>query len=134
MLKTLVEKNEPTKEVKVKSSDVKNILSTIKKIMVDKKCEEITVLNLKEVNSYLSYFVICNVNSSTHGKAVSRDIEKTLKSFKLGLGNQDKGTTYSDSGWILLDYGDILVHIMTPEKREFYALERLWRDAKPMDL
>lgn len=133
MLNTLVEKKS-TKITKEKTDDVKKILTLIKTIMEEKKCESISALNLKEVNSYLSYFVICSVNSSTHGKAVSREIEKTLKSFKLGMGNQDKGKTFSDSGWILLDYGDILIHIMTPEKREFYALERLWRDAKPMEL
>lgn len=97
--------------------------------MEEKKCEDIVILNLEKVNSYLSIFIIASVNSATQARAVSREIEKSLKEFKLGMGSQDKSSSL-DSGWILLDYGEIIVHIMTKDARGYYDLEKLWGDAK----
>ncbi|PJZ51816.1 ribosome silencing factor [Leptospira adleri] len=112
----------------------KEILQIIHDIMVDKKCEEISILNLESVNSYLSYFVICTVNSAVQANAVAREVRKTLKEFKLSHKEADKTGTSATSGWTLLDFGEIIIHIMTPEKREYYNLDRLWRDAKRMEL
>ncbi|MCB1194485.1 MAG: ribosome silencing factor, partial [Leptospiraceae bacterium] len=110
------------------------VIQTIVSILKDKKCEDTVVLDIQKVNSYLSYFVVTSVVSEIQGKAVSRELEKKLKAYKLGPGNQDKSSRSYESGWILLDYGDILVHVMTPEKRRFYDLERLWGDAKILDI
>ncbi|PJZ25374.1 ribosome silencing factor [Leptospira hartskeerlii] len=110
------------------------ILKTIYKIMQDKKCEEIAVLNLESVHSYLSFFLICTVNSAVQANAVAREIKKALKSFKLPHKETDKTGTSASSGWTLLDYGEFIVHIMTPEKREYYNLDRLWRDAERIEL
>ncbi|MBW0435970.1 ribosome silencing factor [Leptospira yasudae] len=112
----------------------KEILQIIHDIMVDKKCEEISILNLESVNSYLSYFVICTVNSAVQANAVAREVRKTLKEYKLTHKEADKTGTSANSGWTLLDFGEIIIHIMTPEKREYYNLDRLWRDAKRMEL
>jgi ribosome-associated protein len=65
-------------------------------------------------------------------RAVSRELERSLKEYKLGPGNQEKKAHNSDNGWILLDLGEIVVHIMTPEKRNYYDLEKLWGDATPI--
>ncbi|PJZ69616.1 ribosome silencing factor [Leptospira perolatii] len=119
---------------KKQPKETPEVLKTIHKIMMDKKCEEITILNLESVNSYLSYFVICTVNSSVQANAVAREIKKALKSFKLPHKETDKTGASASSGWTLLDYGDFIVHIMTPEKREFYNLDRLWRDAERIEL
>ncbi|MBE7411239.1 MAG: ribosome silencing factor [Leptospiraceae bacterium] len=119
---------------KEKYSDTKKILLQIQTILASKKCEEISILNLENVNSYLSYFVICTVMTSIQAQATARELEKSLKHLKLGKGNQSNGQGSLDSGWILLDFGEILVHIMTKEKRNFYDLERLWGDAKPVKL
>ncbi|ABJ76657.1 ribosome silencing factor [Leptospira borgpetersenii] len=110
------------------------VLQVIYDIMVDKKCEEISILNLESVNSYLSFFVICTVNSAVQANAVAREIRKTLKEYKLTHKEVDKTGTSTNSGWTLLDFGEIIIHIMTPEKREYYNLDRLWRDAKRMEL
>ncbi|AVV51125.1 ribosome silencing factor [Leptospira santarosai str. 2000027870] len=110
----------------------KEILQIIRDIMADKKCEEVSVLNLESVNSYLSFFVICTVNSAVQANAVAREIRKALKEYKLT--HADKTGTSATSGWTLLDFGEIIIHIMTPEKREYYNLDRLWRDAKRMEL
>ncbi|AXR61958.1 ribosome silencing factor [Leptospira mayottensis] len=112
----------------------KEVLQVIYDIMVDKKCEEISVLNLESVNSYLSFFVICTVNSAVQANAVAREIRKTLKEYKLTHKEVDKTGASTTSGWTLLDFGEIIIHIMTPEKREYYNLDRLWRDAKRMEL
>ncbi|EMO64055.1 ribosome silencing factor [Leptospira borgpetersenii serovar Pomona str. 200901868] len=112
----------------------KEVLQVIYDIMVDKKCEEISILNLESVNSYLSFFVICTVNSAVQANAVAREIRKTLKEYKLTHKEVDKTGTSTNSGWTLLDFGEIIIHIMTPEKREYYNLDRLWRDAKRMEL
>lgn len=99
-------------------------------ILEDKKSKEIKILDLEEIHSYLSVFVICTVDSHIQARAVARELEKKLKEFKLGRGNQEKKA--QDNGWILLDLGEIIVHIMTDEKRSFYDLEKLWGDAKPI--
>lgn len=111
-----------------------DILRIIRDIMTDKKCEEVSILNLESVNSYLNYFVICTVNSAAQANAVAREVRKTLKEYKLSHKETDKTGTSAISGWTLLDFGEIIVHIMTPEKREYYNLDRLWRDAKRIEL
>ncbi|TGK00191.1 ribosome silencing factor [Leptospira langatensis] len=110
------------------------ILKTVHKIMTDKKCEEIAILNLEAVHSYLSFFLICTVNSAVQANAVAREIKKALKGFKLPHKETDKTGASSSSGWTLLDYGEFIIHIMTPEKREYYNLDRLWRDAERIEL
>ena len=111
------------------SSDTKKILSKIQAILKEKKCEDIKILNLEKVNSYLSYFILCNVSSNVQAKAAARDLEKNFKSLKLGPGNPEREDRGADSGWTLLDFGEIIVHIMTAEMRGFYDLDRLWGDA-----
>jgi ribosome-associated protein len=124
---------EPKAKAKKKASsktDRKKILKMISGILEDKKSKEIKILDLEEIHSYLSVFVICTVDSHIQARAVARELEKKLKEFKLGRGNQEKKA--QDNGWILLDLGEIIVHIMTDEKRSFYDLEKLWGDAKPI--
>lgn len=110
-----------------------NALGKIKKAFLDKKCESIVFLDLRKVNSYLSYFAIATVKTETQGRATAKEIEKILKSSKLG-GNLNKAQTLSREGenWILLDFGEICIHIMTEEARNYYSLERLWGDASPI--
>ncbi len=119
---------------KREDTDTKKVLSQIQTILSSKKCENISILNLENVNSYLSYFVICTVLTNVQASATARDLERNLKHLKLGAGKQSIGSNSSDSGWILLDFGEILVHIMTEEKRKFYDLEKLWGDAKPVKI
>jgi ribosome-associated protein len=132
----LSQENESEKIIKKKPTklDSKKLIKKIILILEDKKCEDIKVLNLENVNSYLSIFIICTVNSLVQARAASRDLEKTLKEYKLGPGNQEKKAHSSDNGWILLDLGEIIVHLMTPEKRKYYDLEKLWGDANPLKL
>ena len=82
----------------------------------------------------MSLFVIATVSSHTQGKAVARDLEKKMKVHKLGVGNTEKKNAPIESGWTLLDLGEIVVHIMTAETRAYYDLDKLWGDAKKVSL
>jgi len=116
------------------SAETKKILKEMMSLLKEKKCDDIVVMNLEEVNSYLSLFVICTVGSHTQGRAVARELEKKMKHHKLGTGNIEKKNLPTESGWTLLDLGEIIVHIMTAETRAYYDLDKLWGDAKKISL
>ncbi|TGL57508.1 ribosome silencing factor [Leptospira ognonensis] len=110
-------------------------LKKIQKSLLDKKCENIEALDLRDVNSYLSIFVIATVKSETQGRSVAKDIEKYMKPLKLAeRRNHITDLPKDATGWILLDYGEICIHVMTEEMRAYYSLERLWGDAKSIPL
>jgi ribosome-associated protein len=92
-----------------------------------RKAFQIKVLDLREVTTFTDYFVICSVSNPRQGAAVSDEIEKALKA----LGDPPVSIEGYDKGeWILMDFGDFLVHIFLESARSFYDLERLWRHAK----
>ena len=96
-----------------------------------KKATDIKVIDLKEVTSFTDYFVICYVANARQGHAVCDEIEKGLKE----IGERPVSIEGYDPGeWILMDYGDFLVHIFSPAARQFYDLERLWRHAKVLEI
>lgn len=128
-----VKKEKSASSKKTISAENKKILKDMTKILQDKKCEDIKVINLEEVNSYLSIFVICTVKTSVQARAAARDLEKNLKHLKLGAGNTER-TTKKESGWTLLDFGEIIVHIMTEETRKYYDLDRLWADGSAIEV
>lgn len=117
---------------KTTSADRKKILKLIHKILTEKKIRDIIILNLEAIHSYLSIFVIGTAENSLQARAVAREIERQTKEFKLGRGLQERKPT--DNGWVLIDLGEIVVHVMTEEKRKFYDLERLWRDAQVISI
>ena len=92
-----------------------------------KQAKDIRVLDLRDVTTFADYFIICNGTNIRQNQAISDEIEVRLK--KLGeYPNSIEG--YDNAEWVLLDYGDYLVHIFTEKSRAYYDLERLWRDAK----
>ncbi len=97
-----------------------------------KKASGIKVLDLREVTSFTDYFVICTAATARQGHAICDEIERGLKE---ELGERPVSLEgYNPGEWILMDYGDFLVHIFTSAARSFYDLERLWRHAKTIDL
>ncbi len=93
----------------------------------DKKAQDLVVLDLRELASFTEYFVICNGNNQRQVQAISNAIEEQLREAgKRPLHIEG----YSNAEWILLDYGDFIVHVFADAARRFYDLERLWRDAK----
>ena len=91
-----------------------------------KKAVGVKVFDLREITSFTDFFVICTVSNARQAHAVSDEIEKALKE----AGELPMSIEGYDSGeWILMDYGDFLVHIFSETARSFYDLERLWRHA-----
>ncbi len=95
-----------------------------------KKGEDIEILDLREVNSYLEFFVIVTGNSKTQCRSMARDIMRHSRD----LGLEPLHEPDLDSEWIIIDCGDLVIHIFTPEARSFYQLEKLWGDARRVAL
>ncbi len=101
------------------------------KALDSKKAGDLMVLETADITTLADYFVICTATSSTQVKALSDLCEKTMKD----LGEEPHHIEGHRGGvWVLLDYSSVVIHIFMPEAREFYNLERLWSDAKPIDL
>ncbi len=92
----------------------------------DKKAENIRILDLRKISSFADFFVICTGTSDPHLKAISSEIREKLRD-ELGLTGHADG--FPASQWVVLDYHGVLVHVFQPDKRSFYDLESLWRDA-----
>ncbi|HPB84081.1 MAG TPA: ribosome silencing factor [Spirochaetota bacterium] len=108
--------------------DIQAIARESALILDDKKGQEIVLLDLRNVNSYLSYFLIVTGNSLIHCRSLARELQKNmyLKSYK------ERTRSKLDSGWIILDYNELVIHIFTEEFRSYYQLEKLWADAEHM--
>jgi ribosome-associated protein len=90
----------------------------------DKKAIDIVELDLREVLDYTDYFIVCSGNTDRQTKAIHDAIHAGLKTRYGLLPARVEGAT--EARWILMDYLDVVVHIFTPELRDFYSLERLW--------
>lgn len=93
------------------------------------KGKDITLIDLESIqHTECSYFIICHGTSSTHVDSIAKSVEGSVKeSLETDVWHRDG---YRNALWILLDYGDIMVHVFQKEAREFYNLEGLWADAK----
>ncbi|HWC77373.1 MAG TPA: ribosome silencing factor [Blastocatellia bacterium] len=92
----------------------------------EKKASDIVALDLREVASFTEYFLICTGQNQRQVQAISNSVEEELRKVpKRPLHIEG----YSTGEWILLDYGDFIVHVLSNTARRFYDLERLWRDA-----
>jgi ribosome-associated protein len=96
-----------------------------------KKAESLLVLDLERISGIADYFVICCGNSTTQVRTIADAVEASLKAEGIRVFHREG---LPESGWMLLDYGDIVVHVFLPETREFYALERLWGDAPELPI
>ena len=102
------------------------------KTALDNRGQNIVILDLRELTPVFDYFVIASGSSRRQLHAISEEIDHRLED---DLGDQRMGIEgYSESRWILLDYGSIVVHLFDDETRDFYALEDLWTDAQRVQL
>lgn len=97
----------------------------------EKKAIDIVVLDLREIASFTDYFVIASGANERQVQAISDEVYERLK--KLGS-PAARVEGYKTAEWILLDYGDFVVHVFEQKARHFYDLERLWRESKPVEL
>lgn len=106
-------------------------LSTIVKTLDSKRAEDIRIIEIGDLTIVADYFVIANGTSSTQTKALAEEVE--FKMSQLGVEpNRTEG--YQGATWVVLDYGDIIVHVFYKEIRDHYNLERLWSDGKDIDV
>lgn len=97
----------------------------------DKKGTDIKILDVAELTSLSEYFVIASGTSAVQVRACAESVEEKMDKAGYSILHREG----RDSGsWLLLDYGDIVVHIMMEETREFYDIERLWSDAKSVEV
>jgi ribosome-associated protein len=96
-----------------------------------KKAKDLLVLDVREVTSFADFFVICTSANQRQGQAIADEIGKQLKEAgELPVSVEG----YDAAEWILLDYGDFLVHVFSEKARSYYELERLWRHGKHIDV
>jgi ribosome-associated protein len=94
-----------------------------------KQARDILVLDVREVSSFSDYFVLCSGANSRQIQAIADEIELQLKE----RGEYPSSVEgYKNAAWVLIDYGDYVIHIFSEKARVYYDLERLWRDAKPV--
>src|SRR5437762_8844677 len=115
------------------ASDSAEALSLARRIVdlaFDKQASEIVLLDIRGVSLIADYFVICTAGSERQAAAILKDLgEKLLEEFgRKPLHTEGK----PDSGWVLLDFGDVIVHVFSAEQRAFYNLEDLWAAATPL--
>jgi ribosome-associated protein len=93
---------------------------------LDKKAADLIVLDVQAVSSVTDYFLVCSGKSTTHVRTITDAIRQDLKAEGIRPLHAEGRP---ESGWVLLDYGDVLVHVFLEDTRAYYALERLWGDA-----
>jgi len=97
----------------------------------EKKAINIVVLDLREIASFTDYFVIASGTNERQVQAISDEVVETLKRSRMPVTRVEG---YKTAEWILLDYGDFVMHIFNEKARAFYDLERLWRESKRVEL
>lgn len=96
----------------------------------DKKAEDIRVIDIEEVSVLADYFIIASGNNRTQVQAIADEVEERLG--KAGAApRQIEG--YQAANWVLLDFGDVIIHIFDAQNRLFYDLERIWKDGMQID-
>jgi ribosome-associated protein len=98
---------------------------TIAEILDDKKAQDIVILKVADMTIISDYFVVASAGSSTHVQTLTEEVQHKAHE-KLGL-RPTRVEGEREGRWVVLDYGDVLVHLFHKEEREFYQLERLWK-------
>ena len=98
----------------------------------DKKAVNMIALDLREIASFTEFFVIASGMNQRQVQAIADEVNEQLKKQLRRRPVRVEG--YSSAEWVLLDYGDFVIHLFDKEARDFYDLERLWRDARRVDL
>lgn len=92
----------------------------------DKKAEDIAILDLRGISSFTDFFIVCSANSDPQLKAISSSVRETMRDLGTSPLNEEG---FPASQWVVIDFGEVIVHVFNAEKRDFYNLESLWKDA-----
>ena len=110
--------------------DNKEIFRIAANALNDKKARDLALIEISELTVLADYFLIATATSSTHVHSLADEVEAKLKEAGVEPHHIEGRTT----GWIVLDYSSVIIHIFTPDQRVFYDLDRMWSDGKPLDL
>ncbi len=105
----------------------KELVKIAYKALDDKKGHMINIIDINEVSSMGDYFIIADGTNKNQVQALCDNVEESMQKAGAKLKNREG---YSNGGWILLDYYDIIIHIFAEEERSFYDLDHIWRDGK----
>ena len=97
----------------------------------DKKAINLKILDMRDKSSVTDYFIIATGNSLPHLRAMKDTLQKTFKSGNVNILGMDAS---HETGWIVIDVFDFIVHLFSEEMREYYNLEALWKDAEAVDV
>ncbi|OGV49148.1 MAG: ribosome silencing factor [Lentisphaerae bacterium GWF2_44_16] len=123
-------KKEETKKA-LQKLNPQELASLCAEIAEDRKAENIIQLRMTELSSLADYFVLCTGNSEPHIRAISERIARDVRERTGKHARSVEGTP--ESKWMVIDLGDVIVHILSPEMRELYQIESLWGDAPKVD-
>jgi ribosome-associated protein len=110
--------------------DTQNILNIAANALNNKKARALKALKVDSLTTIADYFLIATATSSTHVRALADEVEDKLKEQSIEPHHIEGRTT----GWIVLDYSSVIVHVFTPDQREFYNLDSMWSDAQEINL
>ncbi len=138
-MEELQEKTLQREQIKIEIPDVRTSFDEIDEDVrlavqcaSEKKAVNMVALDLREIASFTEYFIIASGTNQRQVQAIADEINEQLKKQLNRRPVRIEG--YSSAEWVLLDYGDFVVHLFDKEARDFYDLERLWRDARRVDL
>jgi ribosome-associated protein len=120
-----------SKQPEPETVEADNFIEAAARAASDKKATDIVALDLREVASFTDYFLLSTGGNARQVTAIAEAVEDELRK----LGRRPLHTEgYANAEWVLLDYGDFIVHVFQGATRRFYDLERLWRDAKRIEM
>ena len=135
--KTVVQKAAEKKAVEKKprrkatSKRLSGEVSKAVRAALDKKAVDVVVLDLRDTPAFTDFFLLCSGLSQRQVKAIADGIEEALRAAKVRPAHIEG---YERAEWVLMDFFTFIVHVFTPQTREFYSLERLWGDAERIEL
>jgi ribosome-associated protein len=98
---------------------------------LDKKASNVVVLDLRHTPAFTDYFILCSGQNQRQVKAIADAVEESLRAVRVKPAHVEG---YDRADWVLMDFFTFIVHVFTPQTREFYSLERLWGDAERIDV
>ncbi len=118
---------QPLRADQAPQQDSEALAGRIASIASDRKAIDLVVVDLRGMVGYTDFFVVCSGNTERQTKAIHDAVYRELKDDAALLPRRSEGL--GEARWILLDYLDVVLHVFTPDAREFYRLENLWGDA-----
>ncbi len=109
--------------------DIASIARNAIELASDKQAQNIVLLDVKDISSFTDYMIMLSGSSTRQVQSLGNDIAEKIKKDGLRLHHQEGS---SNSGWVLLDFGDIVVNVFSEEQRNFYKLEEVWRTGREL--